>query len=95
MGLRSWSFVQLVETLGNASSAVLLTLPSLHPSPCRMEGVGRRGCLCISAHLSRALGVGPALPYLSPRVFSHSIPVREDPWLSQLQMGPLRPRKVK
>ena len=33
--------------------------------------MGRRGCLCISAHLSRALGVGPALPYaLRMRVFS-------------------------
>lgn len=71
MGLRSWGFVQPVETLGNASSAILLTLPSLHPSPCRMGGVGRRGCLCISARLSRVLGVGPALPYALPtRVFS-------------------------
>lgn len=55
-----------------------------------MGDVGRRGCLCLSAHLNQALGTGQALPYAlhgGHILYSHSIPVREDPLLPQLWMG--------
>lgn len=96
MGLSSWGFVQRVEMLGNASSAILLILPGLHLSPCRIGGHGEEGVSVYQCPSQPSAWRGPGTALRSsPCVFSHSIPVREDLWLSQLQMGPLRPGKVK
>ena len=59
-------------------------------------GVWGGGGVCASVPISAEhWACAQHCPTLSPCVFFDSFPVREDPWLSQLQMGPLRPREVK